>query len=426
MLGTVTDIAHRLGITRERTLELYGPLGAELALQAPAPFMSPPVWDLGHIAAYEELWLVERLTGRPSLHPELQQVYDAFETPRAMRADVPLLGVAECRRYLADTRERALDVLDATDLDGDTSPLTHAGAVFEMVVQHEAQHTETVLQALKLFPCGTYHPPTRRCVPGGGCRGSQPMMVPGGVFEMGAPGPAFAYDCERPRHERVVGPFLLDRFPVSNRRHVDFIDDGGYSRRDLWSDDGWRWREREAAEAPLYWRRDASEWTMEDFAGVVPLDLDLPLCHISWFEAEAHARWAGGRLPTEAEWEFAAGVDGAMPWGGDWSPEQANLDQLAFGPSPVGGHPAGASPWGCEQMIGDVWEWTATPFAPYPGFRAFPYPEYSEVFFGGDYRVLRGGSWATQPSAARVSFRNWDHPYRRQIFAGMRIAWDVD
>lgn len=425
MLGTATDIAHRLNITRGRTLDLYAPLGADLALQAPAPFMSPPVWDLGHIAAYEELWLVERLTGRPSQHPELQQVYDAFETPRAMRTDVPLLGVSECHDYLADTRERALDALDSVDLDDDASPLTYAGAVFEMVVQHEAQHTETVLQTLKLFPCGTYRPPGRRGAPHGACCGAQPVTISGGVFEMGAAGPGFAYDCERPRHEREVGPFLLDRLPVSNGRHLEFIDDGGYSRPELWSDDGWRWRENEAAEAPLYWKKDGSEWVVDDYEGVVHVDPDLPVCHISWFEADAHARWAGGRLPTEAEWEFAAGAGAALPWGDDWSPERANLDQLAFGPNPVGGHPTGASPWGCEQMIGDVWEWTATPFAPYPGFRAFPYPEYSEVFFGGDYRVLRGGSWATQPSAARVSFRNWDHPYRRQIFAGIRIAWDV-
>jgi iron(II)-dependent oxidoreductase len=426
-----TTLADRLEATRARTLALYEPLGADLAGRAPAPFMSPPVWDLGHIAAYEELWLVERLTGQASLHPDLQRVYDAFETPRAMRTDIPLLDLAACRDYLDRARERALRALAAADLADDASELTRRGAVFEMVAQHEAQHTETVLQALKLFPPGTYRPSGRRGTSPRRAAGAGPVAIPGGPFAMGAGGDGFAYDCERPRHEREVGPFLLDPYPVSNARHLAFVEDGGYARPELWSDEGWRWRDENGVEAPLYWERDGEGgWLVRDYEGTAPLDPHLPVCHVSWYEAEAHARWAGGRLPTEEEWEFAAAWDGErsleMPWGHVWSAERANLDQLAFGPSPVGGHPEGRSPWGCEQMIGDVWEWTATPFGPYPGFRAFPYPEYAEVFFGGDYRVLRGGSWATQPVAARTSFRNWDHPYRRQIFAGFRLAWDVD
>lgn len=427
MPDPVSQVAERLESTRARTRALYAPLGCDLALRAPAPFMSPPVWDLGHIAAYEELWLVERLTGAPSLHPHLQRVYDAFETPRPMRTDVELLDVAACHHYLDRARERALDVLATADL-GDGGPeLTRGAAVYEMVAQHEAQHTETVLQTLKLFPPGTYRPPRRREVPRARTTAAPPALIPGGLFTMGANGDGFAYDCERPRHERTVAPFLLDQYPVSNARHLEFLEDGGYARPDLWTDEGWRWRESEGVEAPLYWERDGAGWCVRDYDGTAALDPDLPVCHVSWFEADAHARWAGARLPTEEEWEFAAAWDGGaarpLPWGGQWSPAHANLDQLAFGPSPVGAHPEGATVWGCEQMIGDVWEWTATPFGPYPGFRAFPYPEYAEVFFGGDYRVLRGGSWATQPVAARTSFRNWDHPYRRQIFAGFRLAW---
>lgn len=425
MHRSTTALARRLECTRARTLDLYEPLGADLALRAPAPFMSPPVWDLGHIAAYEELWLVQKLTGEPSLHPDLQSVYDAFETPRAVRTDVPLLDVAACHDYLHQTRHRALEALDRADLGDDAPELTRAGAVFDMVVQHEAQHTETVLQTLKLLPSGTYRFPNRRRMPAGDASGDQPVDIPGGAFALGADGDGFAYDCEKPRHRCSVAPFRLDRFPVTNGRYIEFMDDAGYSRPELWSHDGVLWKEAEGVQAPLFWESDGAGWLVRDYDGLGPVDSALPVCHISWFEADAFARWCGGRLPTEREWEFAAGA-GPMPWGGAWSPEHANLDQLAFGPSPVGSHPAGRTPWGCEQMIGDVWEWTSTPFGPYPGFRAFPYPEYAEVFFGGDYRVLRGGSWATQPAAARTSFRNWDHPYRRQIFAGVRVAWDVD
>jgi gamma-glutamyl hercynylcysteine S-oxide synthase len=425
-MNLAATLSNRLDATRARTYDLYAPLGDDLAMAAPAPFMSPPVWDLGHIAAYEELWLVQRLAGQESLHPDLQLAYDAFETPRAKRTEVELLDAAACRRYLDHTRDRALDALHSVRLDDDAPELTRGGAVFEMVAQHEAQHTETVLQTLKLFPPGTYRPPNPREVPEPCPAGDRWVHIPGGDFELGAGPSGFAYDCERPRHRRTVEPFWLDRVPVSNERHLEFMGDGGYTRSEFWSDAGWRWRQSQQVEAPLFWEKEGSGWTVRDYSGVVPLDPTLPVCHVSWFEADAHARWAGGRLPTEAEWEFVASPDGrSMPWGDGWSPRMANLDQTAFGPYPVGSLPDGASVWGCEQMLGDVWEWTSTAFGPYPGFRAFPYPEYAEVFFGGDYYVLRGGSWATQPSAARASFRNWDHPYRRQIFAGFRIARDA-
>jgi gamma-glutamyl hercynylcysteine S-oxide synthase len=250
---------------------------------------------------------------------------------------------------------------------------------------------------------------------------------------MGADGLGFAYDCERPRHERAHEAFLIDRVPASNRRHLEFIEDGGYRRPELWSADGWGWRQREGVEAPLYWERDgAGGWLERRFDRIEAVDPQLPVCHVSWYEADAHARWSGGRLPTEAEWERAAGwnpsrgAPQSLPWGDGEPDGRANLDQLAFRPAPAGAYPEGAAPSGCLGMLGDVWEWTATCFCGYPGFRAFPYREYAEVFFGDRYRVLRGGSWATQPHAARTTFRNWDLPFRRQIFAGFRVARDID
>lgn len=417
MRGPATAIVARLDAARRRTRDLLAPLSPEDLARQPSPILSPPLWDLGHIAAYEELWLVRRLTGAPSLHPELEDVYDAFETPRSRRGDAPILDEDAAHRYLDDVRERSLDALAGADLSDDGGPLTARGFVFDMVAEHEAQHTETVLQALQTLPRGAYRPPVRRPLPAARERVGGWVEVPGGSFAMGAGPEGFAYDCERPRHPRELGPFLIARDPVSAGEHLEFMRDGGYRRPELWTAAGWEWRAREGAEAPLYWQPDGGGgWLARSFDRLEPVDPDRLLCHVSAHEADAHARWAGARLPTEAEWERAA--QGAA---GD--PEAANLDQLAFGPAPRGAYPA--SPGGCRQMLGDVWEWTSTVLDGYPGFCAFPYREYAEVFFGAGYRVLRGGSWATQPIAARPSFRNWDLPERRQIFAGLRLARDV-
>lgn len=417
-LGTV--LAERLDATRVRTLSLFAPLDHEHLVGQPDVLLSPPLWDLGHIAAYEELWLARRLGGHPPLHPELDDVYDASETPRRARGTAAILDEGAAHHYLRIVRARSLEVLAACDLAIGDDPLTREGFVFEMVAEHEAQHTETVLQALQMLPAGAYLPPARRPLPEPDARGARSrcwIEVPAGSFAMGAEGAGFAYDCERPRHDRDLPGFLIARDPVSVREHLDFIEDDGYSRRELWSDEGWSWREREGVVAPLYWERDGGGgWLVREFDRVTPVDPDRILCHVSAHEADAHARWAGARLPTEAEWERAA--QGASP-----AAAAANLDQLGFGTSAVGAYPA--APGGCRHMLGDVWEWTADALEGYPGFRAFPYREYAEVFFGQGYRVLRGGSWATQPIAARTSFRNWDLPQRRQIFSGLRLAKDL-
>ena len=413
-LGTV--LADRMERTRRRTLDLFEPLPEPHLVGQPTPILSPPVWDLGHIAAYEELWLVRRVGGGEALHPELDELYDAFETPRPSRGAAPCLPPAEAHRFLREVRRRSLDVLAGTDLGDAAGPLTRHGFVFEMVVEHEAQHTETVLQALQMLPAGSYRPQGRQALPRGGSPGGW-VTVPDTIFCLGADGPGFAYDCERPCHALAVAGFMIARDPVSAGDHLAFIADGGYSRRGLWTDEGWAWREAEGAEAPLYWERDGEGgWLERRFDEVAPVDPSLPLCHVSAHEADAHARWAGARLPTEIEWECAA--QGAPAGEGG-----ANVDQLGFRPAPVGAYPE--APSGCRGMLGDVWEWTASVFEAYPGFRAFPYPEYAEVFFGPRYRVLRGGSWATQAVAARPSFRNWDLPERRQIFSGTRLARDL-
>ncbi len=430
-MTSASHVAERLGDVRTRTLDVIAPLDAEWLTRTPDPIMSPPAWDLAHIAAYEDVWLVTRLSGAAPLHPDLQATYDAFETPRAARSGARILDGRESRDYMDAVRERALVVLAQADLSAAGDGLTAGGFVWRMVSQHEAQHGETLLQTLLLMPPGIYSPCADVLPPtSGGSRGPDPISLDGGRMIMGAPVGSGTLDCEMPAHVRDVAPFRIDRNPVTIGRHLAFMADGGYADPRYWSGEGWAWRHEVGAEAPLHWQRDGSRWTRTGFGCTDAVDPAEILCHVSFFEAEAHARWAGARLPTEEEWEFAARHDPSSPhdawapWGAAPHEGRANLGQVSFRPARVGAYPGGVAPSGCAHMLGDVWEWTSTEFDCYPGFRAFPYREYAEPFFRRGYRVLRGGSWATQGIAARTTFRNWDHPQRRQVFAGIRLAWD--
>jgi iron(II)-dependent oxidoreductase len=418
--------AGALAEARERTLALVAPLSDEAVETAHSALMSPLVWDLAHIAAYEDLWLVHRFAGEPLLHPELAAMYDAFETPRAVRGDLPLLNRVEALEYLGQVRERVLEVLAGRGV-GD-------GELLELVVRHEQQHDETMLQAIalhRLEPAPALATVLRPAAPGGHT-GLEPVEIPGGPFTLGARAAGFAYDNERPRHGADLNGFRIGRTPITNGTWLTFTEGGGYERREWWTDEGWAWKEDYDITHPGAWARGPEGWRQWRIAGWAPLDPEEPVVHVSWFEADAFARAHGARLPTEQEWEKAATWDQETgrarlyPWG-DTPPDgtQANLDQRGLGPHSAGAYPAGASAYGVLGMLGDTWEWTASDFHGYPGFTPHPYPEYSQVFFGPDYKVLRGGSWATRNRVASPTFRNWDLPQRRQIFAGLRLAWDA-
>jgi gamma-glutamyl hercynylcysteine S-oxide synthase len=334
-LATTTALA-ALGQAREHTLSLVAHLSGDELTRVHSPIMSPLVWDLAHIAAYEDLWLGHRHAGLPLLRPELASMYDAFETPRAVRGDIEALGPADARAYMDAVRKRVNETIARTGV-GD-------GQVCEMVVRHELQHSETMRQTLAL--AGLLGPGEPRFEPLTDLGGETWIDIPAGPFEMGAEANGFAYDNERPRHTVEMGAFQLARLPVTN---AEWAAAGG----------------GEPAGHP-----------------------DAPVCHVSWHEAEAYARTAGARLPSEAEWEKVAAM-------------------------------------GVLDGVGQVWEWTNTTFTGYPGFVAYPYREYSEVFFDKGYKVLRGGSWATHARVKTVTFRNWDLPQRSQIFAGLRLARDV-
>jgi iron(II)-dependent oxidoreductase len=361
-------IAGLLRQARERTLALVEPLDDDQLNRVYSPILSPLAWDLGHIANFEELWLVQTIGEREPLRGDLGRFYDAIENPRRTRGELPILRDAELRAYLTDVRERTLEVLETVEVGPDAAdPLLRDGFVYEMLLAHELQHNETMLQLLQLVD--GYQPPASIAlvadpVP----EVPEPLTVDAGAHSIGAPDGGFAYDNERPRHEVELAAFEIDRTPVANAAYIHFMDET-------------------AAEPPLYWERDGTHGWVDTARGRrAPVDPGQPLTHVSWDQADAFAGWAGKRLPSEQEWE-------------------ASRPQL--------------------DSVGHAWEWTSSDFQPYPGFEAFPYREYSEAFFGDEHRVLRGGSWATHPHVSRPSFRNWDLPQRRQIFAGLRCARDA-
>jgi iron(II)-dependent oxidoreductase len=422
---TVTreQIAVGLERARARTLRLTDVDDPTLLAQHD-PLMSPLVWDLAHIAQQEEFWLLRE--GEPSrpglLAPDVDALYDAFKHTRALRPTLPLLPPTQARAYGREVRGRTLDLLDRTPED---ELFTAA-----MVVQHEDQHDETMLATLQLRQgpplLSGEQLPAGRSIEGGGR-----IFIEGGEFVLGvnAADEPTSLDNERPAHVVDVPAFWIARLPVSNGQWLDFMADGGYHEQRWWSARGWAHRVEAGIERPKFWDADGIRVRFGIREDVPP---DEPVQHVDYFEAEAFAAWAGARLPTEQEWEKACAWDPAArarrvwPWGdAPPSSSRANLDGRALRPAPVGAYPDGASAYGVEQLIGDVWEWTSSDFLPWPGFVPMIYRQYSEPFFGGDYKVLRGGSWAVSSTAVRPSFRNWDHPIRRQIFSGLRLAWDA-
>jgi iron(II)-dependent oxidoreductase len=366
-----TQVLLAMGAARERTLALVAELDDEQLERVHSPIMSPLVWDLGHIAAYEDLWLAHRHGGLALLRPELAALYDAFETPRAVRGEIEALSPADARAYMAAVSARVAEVLAECGV-GD-------GVLCEMVLRHELQHSETMRQTMAI---AGLLPAAEEAMIGAPLdpreAGEGWLALPAGRFEMGAAAEGFAYDNERPRHSVELPAFRLARRPVGNASWMRFSEGGGYERREWWSREGWAWKE---------------EHDITHHPTVAAGHPEAPVCHVSWFEADAFARAHDARLPSEAEWERAA----------TWT--QQTGEELAG--------------------IGRVWEWTSSAFHGYPGFVPYPYREYSQVFFGDAYRVLRGSSWATDPRVRSLTFRNWDLPQRRQIFAGVRLAREV-
>jgi len=421
--------------TRAGTLALFDLAREEDLHESPGFGFRPIIWHLAHIGVFEAYWLLQKLKNEPAPDERYERIFDPINTPREESRDLPTRR--EMESYLARVRERALEHLGGAEFGEGDARLLRDGYVFRLVLEHEQQHQETLAYLFQLLgPAKKTRPAAEGAGPGVAPRTEAPtpgmVEIPAGEFVLGASGEGFVYDNEGPAHAVHVPAFRLDRLLVTNEEYAQFVAEGGYGRREFWSDEGWQWREREDWQAPLYWTKQNGGWRVRTMFGEEGLGNRHPVTGVSWYEAEAYARFTGKRLPTEAEWEKAAGWDDAgqkmrrYSWGDEEpSGSLCNYNFSYWGTTPVGSFPGGASASGCFDMTGNVWEWTSSPFAGYPGFKAFPYPEYSEVWFDEDHRVLKGGSWATRRSVLRISFRNFFRRHFRIAFAGIRCAADA-
>ena len=426
-MDSSVEIRRALENARSATNQLLEPVpDSELGVQV-SPLQSPLRWELAHIAQFEELWLLRNLHGDSPLADAHGEVYDALRKERAPGGELPALRPEAVRAYAADVRERVLRELEHIDFDA-PNPLLRKGFVFGLVLQHELQHHETMLETLALrrdseYPLREAEPPDRTP------EGPDEIKIDGGSFILGATDEPWAYDNELVPHEVEVRAFVIDRAPVTNAAFAKFVDDGGYESPKLWSGAGWEWRQKEEASAPMHWARGGNGWERVRFGHRGPPPPDEPVEHVSYYEAEAFARWAGKRLPTEAEWERAAtwtsaAARAATPGAASsWATRRTSAIHASLPRQSArtpGARADRVRPAHRRRVGVDVVLLPAVPRLPLISLSGV-----LRGVFGEEDRVLRGGSWATDPLIARGSFRNWEHPSRRQCFAGFRCAKDA-
>lgn len=429
MTPSVFTLRQRLLDARARTLALASDLTGAQLMGPQLAIVNPPLWEIGHLAWFQERWCLRQVDGTPELLPSVRSdadcLYDSAAVAHATRWSLPLPSFDETIKYMQLVLERVLERLASTDSHSQFSIAYFS----QLAALHEEMHSEAFTYTRQTLGYAAPH-----------VQGIDPVNavsnatgdaeLPGGRFMLGATREAgFVFDNEKWAHEVTLRPYAMSRACVSNQEFRNFVEDGGYARREWWGVEGWRWREAQAVSQPVYWRQDAGVWIARRFDTWKPLAMNVAMVHANWYEADAYCRWAGRRLPSEAEWEYAAAAERApgepkrtYPWGED--PPDASRANL-FGTHnrviDVAALAAGESAWGCRQMIGNVWEWTHDAFQPYPGFVVDPYKEYSQPWFG-NHKVLRGGSFATRASLIRNTWRNFYTPERRDIYAGFRTC----
>ncbi|MEE9187116.1 MAG: SUMF1/EgtB/PvdO family nonheme iron enzyme [Bacteroidota bacterium] len=434
--------------TRENTLRLASMVDDYDLSRSLHKEFSPLRWHLGHVGMFEAFWILQQTKGDPSLSEEYDYLFDPTRNPKPERVNLParerILG------FLSSERRKVFEYLDSVSIDED-NPLLKGGFIFRMVLEHEYQHQETMTLILQMLepsrkkkPDGdektfiaALHSTAVSASPHDTSKSSdvpqEMVLVSAGPFLMGSDGLPFAYDNERPQHEIALKDFFIDVQPVTNGEFLRFLEEGGYQQRSLWTEEGWKWKQETRVESPRDWLRGSNgRWFTNEMFAKEELRPDRAVVGVSWYEADAFARFVGKRLPSEAEWEKAASWDQhsnrkrRFPWGeAPADMNRSNFGGAQWGTTPVHLFSDGKTPYGCFGMAGNVWEWTSSVFQGYPGFKAFPYRGYSEEWFDGQHKVLRGGSWATRGSLLRSSFRNWHYPFVREIFAGFRCAKDA-
>ena len=406
---------------RRRTLDLVSDLTDEQLAVPETDIVNPPIWEMGHVAWFWERWALRHLRGASSIHPHADEFWDSAAVSHHSRWELPLPSRSQTLEYMQEVLNMALDRLPADGISDEEAYF------YWLPIMHEDMHDEAFTYTRQTLgyapPQGWHAAVTARA----GDIAQGDVEIKGGAYLLGTTPPEkFVFDNEKWAHEVEVRPFAIACCAVSNGEFAAFVNDGGYRRREWWSEEGWSWREREGAEHPVYWiPQENGNWMYRLYDQLLPLPAIDPVIHVNWYEADAYCRWAHRRLPSEAEWELAAsGMNKApFPWGSEPpSSERAQLDACVVGCAPVTGHPEGDSENGCRQMIGNVWEWTATDFLPYPGFVIDPYKEYSQPWFGSERKVLRGGCWATRSRLIRNTWRNYFQKDRRDVFAGFRTC----
>jgi iron(II)-dependent oxidoreductase len=427
---------------RQRSLELLGDLDDHQLLGPRLAIVNPLLWEMGHLAWFGEKWVLRHAGQCPPLRSDADALFDSAAVPHDTRWDLPLPTRTATLNYMNQVQERILNVVER-------GPTSEEAYFILLSVFHEDMHGEAFLYTRQTLGYSRPHLEGRG-VMGEGREKSDSITpyaslltpveagplpgdveIPGGKFHVGGDrDEPFVFDNEKWAHPVQLRPFAIARAPVTQAEFAAFVADDGYRRAELWGPAGWRWRQAGEVLHPMHWRREGDDWLRRDFNRWLPLEPHRPVIHVNWYEANAYCRWAGRRLPTEAEWEAATAASGndlsapkrRFPWGNDLpNPAQAQLDGYSLGCCDVADLPASDSYFGCRQMIGNVWEWTASDFSPYPGFIADPYREYSQPWFG-THKVLRGGAWMTRARLMRNTWRNFYQSDRRDVWAGFRTC----
>ena len=439
------QLIEELTETRRRTLELVADLNDEQLMGPRLQIVNPLLWEIGHLAWFQEFWILRHLGGQAPILSSGDELYDSARVGHDTRWDLPLLTIDKTRAYMRQVLERVFDQSSRESGGLRDSEGYDTNYFLNLVLLHEQMHDEAITYTRQTLAYPAPEIGKVEDIPLAVDRPASAQTedwqkgdaeIPGGRFALGSSSEqGFVFDNEQQEHEVTIAPFAISKTALSNGEFKHFVEDGCYRRRDFWTEEGWQWRVRADAKHPVYWRRESSgNWLRRNFDEWVTLEASLPVIHVNWYEADAYCRWAGRRLPTEAEWEFAASTEPTLngrgtaapkrrhPWGDD-PPirERASLDSSAMGCVPVDAMPAGDSAFGCRQMIGNVWEWTDATFAPYPGFAPGPYREYSQPWFG-NHKVLRGGCWVTRSRLIRNGYRNFYTPDRRDVWAGFRTG----